>query len=101
MEATVVSASPEGLTTVTDALSAKASKPSPGLESVNDLASDPLSPDAAHIGLVLPAPGDLRAGRLVDDDHALAPGTTADDEGLDGDSRVAIYASVNCHWRKD
>ena len=37
VEATVVSASPEGLTTATDALSAKARKASPGLEGVNDL----------------------------------------------------------------
>jgi len=36
-----VSASPEGLTTVTDALFAKARKPSPGLKGVNDLTSDP------------------------------------------------------------
>jgi len=41
LEATVVSASLEGLTTVTDALFAKARKPSPGLEGVNDLTSDP------------------------------------------------------------
>ena len=41
MEATAVSASPEGLTTVTDALSAKARKPSPGLEGVKVLPSGP------------------------------------------------------------
>jgi len=41
VEATVVSASPEGLTTVTDALSAKARKPSPGLEEVHVLTGDP------------------------------------------------------------
>jgi len=60
VEATAVSASPEGLTNVTDALVAKARKLSPGLEGVNNLTSDPrfaagvlsalLSPDAAYIG---------------------------------------------------
>jgi hypothetical protein len=79
MEATVVSASPEGLTTVTDAL-----------EGVNDLTSDPrfaagvlsalLSPDAAYIGLVLPTSGDMRAGWLVDDD----------DDGLDGNTDAGV-----------
>ena len=39
MEAMAVSASPEGLTTVTDALSAKARKPLPGLEGVKFLPS--------------------------------------------------------------
>ena len=75
-----VSASPEGLTTVTDALSGKAHKPSPGLEEVNVLTGDPrfaagvppapLSRDAAYTGLVLPMHGDMRAGR---DDDALPP----------------------------
>ena len=84
----------EGLNTVTDALVAKARKPSPGVERVNELTSDPrfaagvprapLSPDAAYIGLVLPI--DVRAGRLVDDDDALPPGTADDDDGLDGNS---------------
>ena len=76
----------------------------PGLEGVNVLTGDPrfaagvpapLSPDAAYIGLVLPTPGDMRAGRLVDDDDALPPGTANDDDGLDGSSRVAICASVH------
>ena len=50
---------------------------------MNDLACDPrftagvptssLSPDAAYIRLVLPTPGVMRAGRLVDDDDALPP----------------------------
>jgi hypothetical protein len=50
----------KGLTTVTDALSAKARKPSPGLEGVKPLASGPwfaagvstapLLPDAAYMG---------------------------------------------------
>jgi hypothetical protein len=85
-----VSASPEGLTTVTDALVAKARKLSPGLEGVNDLTSDPrfaagvlstpLSPDVAYIGLVLPTSGDMRAGWLVDDD----------DDGLDGNTDAGI-----------
>ena len=56
-----MSASPEELTTVTDALSAKARKPSPGLEGVKVLPSGPwfaaevstapLLPDAAYMGL--------------------------------------------------
>jgi hypothetical protein len=91
VEATVVSASPEGLSTVIDALSAMTRKPSPGLEGYNDIASDPrfaagmppapLSPDE----LVLPTLGDMRAGWFVADDE----------EGLDGDSRVAVCASVH------
>ena len=70
-----------------------------------DLASDPrfaagvstapLLPDAAYMGLVLPMPGVMSAGRLVDDDDALLPGTADDDDGLDGNSRVAICASVH------
>ena len=69
VEATVVSALSEGLTTVTGALSAKERKPSPGLEGVNVLTGDPrfaagvppvpLSPDAAYTVLVLPTPGDM------------------------------------------
>ena len=91
VEATVVSASPEGLSTVIDALSAMTRKPSPGLEGYNDIASDPrfaagmppapLSPDE----LVLPTLGDMRAGWFVADDE----------EGLNGDSRVAVCASVH------
>jgi hypothetical protein len=75
VEATAVSMLPEGLTTVTDALEVvKARKPSPGLEGVKDLPSDPwfaagvpmalLLPDAAYIGLVLPTFGDMRVGGL-------------------------------------
>ena len=100
-----MSASPEELTTVTDALSAKARKPTPGLEGVKVLPSGPwfaagvstapLLPDAAYMGLVLPMPGDMSAERLVDDDDALLPGTADDDDGLDGNSRVAICASVH------
>ena len=100
-----MSTSPEGFTTVTDALFAKARKPSPGLEGVNVLNGDPrfaagvppapLSPVAAYIGLVLPTPGDMRAGRLEDDDDALPPGTADDEDGLDGNSRDAICASVH------
>ena len=65
-------------------LRVEARKPSSGLEGVNVLTGGPrfaagvpapLSPDAAYIGLVLPTPGDMRAGRLVDDDDALPPGT--------------------------
>ena len=73
VEATAVSTSPAGLTTMTDALSAKARKPSPGLEGVEDLASDPrfaavvpttpLSPDAAYIGHYPPAAADHEEGR--------------------------------------
>jgi hypothetical protein len=55
----------------------------------------PLLPDAAYIGLVLSTPGDMRAGRLVDDDDALPPGAADDEEGLDGDIRVTICASVH------
>jgi hypothetical protein len=89
-----VSASLVGLTTVTDALSAKAHKPLPGLEGVKDIASDPrfaagvptasLSPDAAYLGLVLLPSRDMRNGRLVDGDAGAAD----DKEGLDGDIRV-------------
>jgi hypothetical protein len=35
-----------------------------------------------------------KAGRLVDDDDALPPGIADDDDGLDGNSRDAISASV-------
>ena len=97
-----MSASPEGLTTVTDAFSAKAHKASLGLEGVNVLPSGPwfaagvstapLLPDAAYMGLV---PGDISAGRLVDDDDALPPGVADDEEGWDGNIRVTIYASVH------
>ena len=100
-----MSASPEELTTVTDALSAKARKPSPVLEGVKVLPSGPwfvagvstapLLPDATYMGLVLPMPGDMSAGRLVDDDDALLPGTADDDDGLDGNSKVAIWATVH------
>ena len=100
-----MSASPEELTTVTDALSAKARKPTPGFEGVKVLPSSPwfaagvstapLLPDAEYMGLVLPMPGDMGTGRLVDDDDALLPGTADDDDGLDGNSRVAICASVH------
>ena len=85
--------------------SPKARKPSPGLEGVKVLPSGPwfadgvstapLLPDAAYMGLVLPIPGDMSAGWLVDDDDALLPGAADDDDGLDGNSRVAICASVH------
>jgi hypothetical protein len=83
-----VSASPEGLTTVTDALSAKTRKPSPGLEGVKVLPSGPWLPDAAYMGLVLPMSGDMSAGRLVNDDDALSPGVADDEEGWNGNIRV-------------
>ncbi len=96
-----MSASPEELTTVTDALSAKARKPSPGLEGVKVLPSGPwfaagvstapLLPDAAY----MPMPGDMGAGGIVNDDDALPPGVADDEEGWDGDSRVAICASIH------
>ncbi len=99
-----MSASPEELTTVTDALSAKARKPSPGLKGVKVLPSGslfaagvstaPLLPDAAYMGLVLPIPGDMSAGGIVNNDDVLPPGVADDEEGWDGDSRVAICASV-------
>ena len=48
---------------------------------MNGLASDPrfaakvpsapLSPDAAYIRMVLPTPGDMRAGQFVDDNDTL------------------------------
>ena len=105
VEATAVSASPEGLTTVTDALTAMARKPSPGLEGVKVLPSGPwfaagvstapLLPDAAYMGLVLPMPGDMSAGRLVNDDDALPSGVADDEEGWDGNIRVTICASVH------
>ena len=44
--------------------------------------------NGASVGFVLPMPGDMRAGRLVDDNDALPP-CTADDE------EVAICASVH------
>ena len=94
-----MSASPEELTTVTDALSAKARKPTPSLEGMKVLPSGPwlstapLLPDAAYMGLVLPMPGDMSAGRLVNDDDALPPGVADDEEGWDGNIRVAICAS--------
>jgi len=103
--ATAVSASQEGLTTVTDALSAKARKPSPGLEGVKVLPSGPwfaagvstapLLPDAAYMGLVLPMPGDKSAGRFVNDDDALPSGVADDEDGKEGDIRVTICASVH------
>ena len=90
VEATAVSASPEELITVTDALSAKAR----WFEGVKVLPSGPwfaagvstapLLPDAAYMGLVLPMPGDISAGRLVNDD-----------EGWDGNIRITICASVH------
>ena len=45
------------------------------------------------MGLVLPKPGDMSAGRLVNDDDALPSGVA--DEGWDGDIRIAICASVH------
>ncbi len=101
-----MSASPEGLTAVTDALSAKARKPSPGLEGVMVLPSSPwfaagvstapLLPDATYMGLVLSMPGDMGTGRLVNDDDELPPGVADDEEGWDGNIRVTICASVHC-----
>ena len=83
---------------MTDALSAKARKPSPGLEGVKVLpcgpwfaagvSTAPLLPDAAYMGLVLPMPGDISAGRFVDDDDALLPGAANDDDGLSTDAGV-------------
>ncbi len=46
----------------------------------------PLLPDAVYMGLVLPMPGDMSAGGLVNDD---------DEEGWDGNIRVTICASVH------
>ncbi len=67
-----MSAPLEGLTTVK-------ARPSPGLEGVKVIPSGPwfaagvstapLLPDAAYMGLVLPMPGDISAGRLVNDDE--------------------------------
>jgi hypothetical protein len=47
------------------------------------------------MGLVLPKPGDMGAGGIVNDDDALLPVVADDEEGWDGDSRVAICASVH------
>jgi len=47
------------------------------------------------MGLVLPMPGDMSAGRLVTDDDALPPGVADDKEGWDGNIRVAICTSVH------
>ena len=40
------------------------------------------------MGLVLPMPGDMSAGVLVNDDDALPPSTADDDEGWDCDTAV-------------
>ena len=67
-----------GLTMVTDTFFAKASKPSPGLEDVEDLASDsvcgwvPTLPLWHTLGWYSP-PGDMRTERLVNDDDAMPP----------------------------
>ncbi len=98
-----MSASPEELTTVTDALSAKARKPSPegvkvfpsGPWFAAGVSTAPLMPDAAYMGLVLPMPGGMSAGGIVNDDDALPPSAADDDEGWDGESRVAICAYVH------
>ena len=45
------------------------------------------------MGLVLPMPGDMSAGRLENDDDALPPGVADDEEGWDGNIRVTICAS--------
>ena len=81
-----------------DALSVKARKPSPSLEGVKALPSGPwfadgvstapLLPDAAYMGLVLPMPGDMSAGRLVNGDDALPPVVADDEEEPDGDIKV-------------
>ncbi len=55
----------------------------------------PLLPDGYQMWLVLPMPGDMGAEGLVNDDDALPPGAADDDEGWDGESRVAICASVH------
>jgi len=95
-----VSTSPKESTTVTDALSAKARKPSPSRKPSGPwfaagVSTAPLLPDAAYMGLVLPMPGDMSAGRLATDDDALPPGVADDDEGWDGNIRVAICTSVH------
>jgi hypothetical protein len=92
-----VSASPDGLIAVIDALSAKARKPSPGSEGMKDLASDPrfaagmptapLSSDAAYIGLVLSTPR-LESSSMMMMRYPPAQPT------MDGDIRVMICASV-------
>jgi hypothetical protein len=74
VEATAVSASPEGLTTVTDALVAKARKLSPGLEGVNNRTSYP------RMRHTLGTSGDMRARWLVNDD----------DDGLDGNTDAGV-----------
>jgi hypothetical protein len=40
------------------------------------------------MGLVLPMPEDMSAGRLVNDDDALPPGVADDEEGQVRDIRV-------------
>ena len=40
------------------------------------------------MGLVLPLPGDMSAGGIVNDDDALPPGAADDDEGWDCDTAV-------------
>jgi hypothetical protein len=40
-------------------------------------------------------PGDMSAGRLVNDDDALPPGVTDDEEGWDWSILVTICASVH------
>ena len=62
------------------------SSATPGGNASSSFASRPapLLPDAAYMGLVLPIPGDVGAGRLANDDDALPPGVTDDEEGWDG-----------------
>ena len=75
-----------------DASTAKAHRPSPGLEGVNDfdavlhvgplvaLVESPAPPtwDSAYIELMSPLPGVMGAGRLLNDNEALPPGAADD-----------------------
>ena len=53
----------------------------------------PPSWDEAYMALVQPATGDMDAGSRDDDDAALPPGATDNDEGLDEDISECIWAS--------
>ena len=54
----------------------------------------PLVPDAAYMGLVLPMPGDMSAGRLVNDNDALPPGVADDEEGTSESRSAPLFTDA-------